>query len=47
MSDETAQHILDDELHRLVRKYGIINLLCSMQIFQHHEGSSEPMLFFE
>lgn len=33
MNDETAQHILDDELNRLIRKYRIINLLFNVRIF--------------
>lgn len=33
MNDETAPHILDDELHRLIRKYRIVNLLRNVRIF--------------
>lgn len=33
MNDEIAQHILDDELRRLIRKHRIINLLCNVRNF--------------
>lgn len=53
MNDETAQHILDAELHGLIRKYSIINLVRDVWIslgvffFLHSHVVSSQLMFFK